>query len=41
MENQGAQNYLELMKNGVSPSCPACPHPSINLPENWNQHPMK
>lgn len=41
MENQGCQSHQELMSVGSVDNCPACPHPQKNLPEGWENDPLK
>lgn len=37
MLHAGAQNYEDFLSLGVAAQCPACPHPDINLPEDWQK----
>jgi hypothetical protein len=37
MEKQGYRNYQDLA-NGIVDLCPACPHPNINIPDDWANH---
>jgi hypothetical protein len=37
MELKGYKNYQDLA-SGIVDLCPACPHPNINIPDNWANH---
>src|SRR5215467_6467987 len=39
MKNNGFKNYKEMESSSVVQTCPACPHPDINLDENWKERP--
>jgi hypothetical protein len=41
MEMQGCKTYSELMNKGIVDLCPACPHPGVNIPDNWASHQHK
>lgn len=38
MQTMGAQTYESFLSTGAFQSCPACPQPGINIPDNWGEH---
>lgn len=38
MQGLGYADYDEFLKLGAVETCPACPSPGENIPDNWVDH---
>lgn len=41
MKSRSFRSYEELLSTSIVRGCPACPHPSINIPADWHKHPYR
>lgn len=40
-QESGKLNTSQVGRGELATTCPACPHPGINLPEGWESHPNR